>query len=129
MEAAASSSGSSLSSRHSLNGFGTIRGAPDFSRSLEHDDFDDGASVASVETITQNNEEDDSFASGAGHVGPRAPPDMPSHLISEDAADVGSTRAPEVTAASKIGEEATKSETRAIAAPARTDAPEFGQAE
>ncbi|KAJ1025170.1 hypothetical protein NDA16_002676 [Ustilago loliicola] len=99
MDAAAISSASGSS----INGFGTIRGAPLFNRSLEHDDFDDGASVASVETVTQNDEED-SFGAGAsskaGHVGPRAPPDMPSHLTSEDAADVGSARAPELTEAS-----------------------------
>ncbi|SPO29667.1 uncharacterized protein UTRI_05489 [Ustilago trichophora] len=91
---AASSSGSTF--RQDINGFGTIRGAPAFSRSLEHDEFDDGASVASVETITQNNDDD---VDAAGHVGPRAPPDMPSHLVSEDAADFASSRAPEVTAA------------------------------
>lgn len=99
MEAAAMPSGSGSS----INGFGTIRGAPSFNRSMHHDDFDDGASVASVETVTQNNDQD-SFgpgaSSGAGHVGPRAPPDMPSHLVSEDAADVGSARVPEVTEAS-----------------------------
>lgn len=97
------------SSRHGVNGFGTIRGA-DFNRALEHDDFDDSASIASVETITQNDDED-SFASG--HVGPRAPPDMPAHLVSEDAADVGSSRAPEVTT-SKLDEEV-KSDAHAAA--------------
>ncbi|SPO30893.1 uncharacterized protein UTRI_05489_B [Ustilago trichophora] len=101
MDAVASSSGSTF--RQGVNGFGTIRGAPDFSRSLDHDDFDDGASVASVETITQNN--DDNNHNAAGHVGPRAPPDMPSHLISQDAADIGSSRAPEVTPAAAASSE------------------------
>lgn len=94
MDAVAFSSGSSLSSRQGVNGFATIRGASGSSLSLHHDDFDDGASVASVETVTQNDDDDD----GTGHVGPRAPPDMPSHLVSEDAADVGQSRKPEVTA-------------------------------
>ncbi|CBQ69209.1 conserved hypothetical protein [Sporisorium reilianum SRZ2] len=100
LDAVASASGSSFSSRHGVNGFGTIRGASDFSRSLQ--DFDDGASVASVETITQNNgddDDDDDKQQGAGHVGPRAPPDMPAHLVSEDAADLSSSRAPQVAAA------------------------------
>ena len=93
LDAVASSSGSSF--RHGVNGFGTIRGAPGLNHALEHVDFDDGASVASVETITQNNDDDDE----SGHVGPRAPPDMPAHLVSEDAADLAASRAPEVTAA------------------------------
>lgn len=100
LDAVALASGSSFSSRHGVNGFGTIRGGSDFSRSLQ--DLDDGASVASVETITQNNDDDDDEGDkdqGAGHVGPRAPPDMPSHLESEDAADLSSSRGPQVTAA------------------------------
>ncbi|EST09352.1 Forkhead-associated (FHA) domain protein [Kalmanozyma brasiliensis GHG001] len=101
MDAVASASGSSFSSRHGLNGFGTIRGGSNFGRSLEHDDFDDGASVASVETITQSN--DDEESSTHHHIGPRAPPDMPAHLLSEDAADLESSRAPQVTSAHKLG--------------------------
>lgn len=99
LDAVASASGSSFSSRHGVNGFGTIRGGSDFSRSLQ--DFDDVASVASVETITQNNGDDgdDDKDQGARHVGPRAPPDMPAHLVSEDAADLESFRAPQVTPA------------------------------
>ncbi|KAJ1022324.1 hypothetical protein NDA13_005235 [Ustilago tritici] len=114
MEAAAMSSGS----RSSINGFGTIRGAPSFNRSLEHDDFDDDANVASVETVTQNNDQD-SFgpgaSSGADHLGPRAPPDMPSHLVSEDAADVGSIRAPEVSEASSANLAKSDSHSRDLA--------------
>ena len=101
MDAVASASGSSFSNRHGVNGFGTIRGASDLNRSLHHDDFDDGASVASVETITQKDGEQD----GDNHVGPRAPPDMPAHLVSEDAADLDSSRAPQVTSASQASSE------------------------
>ncbi|GAC98030.1 hypothetical protein PHSY_005618 [Pseudozyma hubeiensis SY62] len=79
MEAVASSSSSSFPPRHTVNGFGTIRGGSDLLRSLEHDEFDDGASIASVETVTQNSDDDND------HVGPRAPPDMPLHLASDDA--------------------------------------------
>ncbi|KAJ9474557.1 Vacuolar protein sorting-associated protein 64 [Pseudozyma hubeiensis] len=85
MDAVASASSSSFPPRHTVNGFGTIRGGSDLLRSLEHDDFDDGASVASVETVTQNKDDDDQ---DDDHVGPRAPPDMPPHLASDDAAHV-----------------------------------------
>ncbi len=99
MDAVASSS----ASRHHLNGFGTIRAAPPFGRQVDHDDFDDGASVASVETVTMDagGGDDASDVRSLQHVGPRAPPDMPAHLTSQDAADLEPARAPEVSPASE----------------------------
>ncbi|SNX83978.1 uncharacterized protein MEPE_02686 [Melanopsichium pennsylvanicum] len=116
MDAVTSSSGT-WSSRQGVNGFGTIRGTTDASRSLDHDEFDDGASVASVETITQNNQnQDEDEDEDAGHVGPHAPPDMPAHLVSEDVAGMISSRAAEVSAASarSLSEASSESEKPAM---------------
>lgn len=76
-----SSSSSSLPPAHAINGFGTIRGANHLLHSFQHDDWDDGASTASVETVTQNKDDDHDD----DHVGPRAPPDMPPQLASDQA--------------------------------------------
>lgn len=81
---------------HNANGFNMLRG---FKPRESTDDFDDGASIASMDTVMQGDETDSSKkrALGSEHVGPRAPPDMPTGLVSEDSADLDASQKPEIT--------------------------------
>ncbi|PWZ00025.1 hypothetical protein BCV70DRAFT_161393 [Testicularia cyperi] len=110
MEEAKREMDETASFRNTGGDFGTLRGLASVRRLQTGDDFDDGASVASVETVTQNDEASSGSYSGrptsqrggVEHVGPRAPPDMPRGFASEDAADLDADKLPEIMEASKL---------------------------